>query len=181
MESYIKTRGMLPLPPQVCEKLFEQYMNGSSIAEICKMYSEYDASAIFFTAYHYDWPARRDDLSIDIQDRIKQKILNSKFQQLELVDSMIRVAHIEAMGAFQTYIKHPSDKNIPKNFRIKTIKDLAEAIEMMAKIVGQDMMKKVEIIKTDREEEPKKKIGEAELTDSSAKDIISAINKVSKG
>lgn len=144
------------------------------------MYGEYESGAIHFTAYHYDWPLRRDDLTIDIQERIKQKIINSKFQQIELVDSMIRVAHVEAMQSFQSYIKHPCDKNLPKTFRIKTIKDLEAAIDMMAKIIGQDNMKRVEIIKTSKDDDVPKQSSEAELSDKNAKDLISALNKVPK-
>lgn len=146
------------------------------------MYSEYDPEAIHYSAYHYDWPLRRDDLAIDLQDRIKQKILNSKYKQLELVDSMIKVAHIEAMQAFQAYIKHPSDKNIPKTFRITSIKDLSTAIDMMSQIIGQDNMKKLEIIKKETEEEesaPSRRARSTpELTEKSAKELISSLNKV---
>ena len=147
------------------------------------MYSEYDSGAIHYTAYHYDWPLNRDELTIDVQDRIKQKILNSKHMQLELVDNMIKVAHAEAMSAFKAYLKHPCDRNIPKTFRIKSIRDLAEAIDMMSKIVGQDNIKKMEIVKSDKEDESesknkKAKVIESDLSEKTAKDLLTAINKV---
>lgn len=188
------------MPPQVAQVLFENYLNGSSILDICKMYSEYDPLAIHYTAYHYDWPLNRDELTIDLQDRIKQKILHSKYQQLELVDGMIKVAHIEAMNSIRTYIKHPCDKNMPKTFRITSIKELSEAITMMERIVGQDNIKKVEMIKKEvdatsedmkDDAKAKKAASEAatvaaakivenksdELTEKTAKELLAALNK----
>ena len=187
ISDYVTRKGTQPLPPEVCERLFESYLSGSSLKEVCKMYSEYDPLAIHYSAYHYDWPLRRDDIAIDMQERVKQKILTSKFQQLELVESMIKVAHIEAITAFQAFIKHPSEKNIPKVFRIKSIKDLSEAIGMMSQIVGQESMKRIEIVR--REEDPSDEKSEArgtrtkkkdDLSEDTAKDLISAINKTKK-
>lgn len=183
IENYVNNKGTQPLPPQVAEKLFESYLNGSSLAEICRMYSEYDSGAVHYTAYHYDWPLNRDDLAIDIQSRIKQKILNSKFKQLELVDSMIKVAHVEAMQSFHAYLKHPNDRNLPKTFRIKSIKDLAIAIDMMSTIVGQDNVKKIEMIdggKKDLEDDKPTKAA-AELTEETAKQVLKALNEAKKG
>jgi len=187
IDTYVTAKGQVPLPPQVAQMLFESYLNGSSISDICKMYSEYDNLAIHYTAYHYDWPLNRDELTIDMQDRIKQKLLNSKMQQLELVDGMIKVAHIEAMNAIRSYIKHPCDKNIPKIFRIKSIKELSDAITMMGNIVGQDNIKKVEMIKKDvaaTAEDEKRMSSEsrqahkdANLSEKTAKELLSALNK----
>lgn len=183
IESYINQKGSQPLPPQVAEKLFESFLNGSSLAEICRMFSEYDSGAIHFTAYHYDWPLARDELAIDIQSRIKQKILNSKFKQLELVDSMIKVAHVEAMQAFNVYLKHPNDRNLPKTFRIKSIKDLSIAIDMMSTIVGQDNVKKIEMIDGGKKEQEEEKSANAvaELTEETAKQVLKALNEAKKG
>jgi hypothetical protein len=178
IEQYINLKGLVPLPPQVTEKLFEVYMGGSSLAEIARMYTEYDSGAICYTAYHYDWPGMRDDLTIDLQSRIKQKILHSKFQQLELVDSMIKVAHTEAMQSFQSYLKFPNDRNLPKTFRIKSIKDLQSAIDMMSTIVGQDNVKKIEMIEgKPQDNSPKTDSTGKVLSEETAKDLLTALNK----
>ena len=190
IDTYFTSKGPVPLPPQVAQMLFESYLNGSSLSDICRMYSEYDSLAVHYTAYHYDWPLNRDELTVDMQDRIKQKILSSKMQQLELVDGMIKVAHIEAMNAIRSYIKHPCDKNIPKIFRIKSIKELSDAIEMMGRIVGQDNIKKVEMIKKDvaataederrmneNSAESRQANKDANLSEKTAKELLSALNK----
>lgn len=137
--------GLKPLPPHVSEKMFESYLSGLSFSEVSKMYPEFSSSAVMFTGYHYNWPAMRDEMVMDIQERVKQKVLYSKFQQLELVGNMIHVAHAEANQAMQNYIKNPSERNLPRILRIKTIRDLSTAIEMMSQIIGQDQHRSISV------------------------------------
>ena len=145
IQKYVDDVGPVPLPPIVCEKIFEQYIAGATLAEITKLFPEYTREAVLYSAWKYNWPTERDNFVVELQTRMRQKVMYSKFQQLELVSNMIQVAHIEACTAMQAYIKHPCDRNLPKTLRIKTIKDLSMAIEMMASITGQDNNKTVKV------------------------------------
>jgi hypothetical protein len=185
IQEYQDKQGPVPLPPQVSEKIFETYVNGSSLAEVCKFYNEYSPGMIIFTAYHYNWPAIRDEISLDLQTRVKQKVLYSKYQQLELVSTMIQVAHVETMQAMQLYLKNPNDKNLPKTLRIKSLKDLQMAIEMMSQVIGQDNSKNISItgnINTTTTEEPAKQSGNIQevLTEATAKSLLKAMNQKGK-
>lgn len=125
--------------------MFETYLAGASFPEVSKMYPEFSPTAVLFTGYHYGWPTLRDEMVLDLQERVKQKVLYSKFQQLELVGNMIHVAHVEANQAMQAYIKNPSERNLPRILRIKTIVDLSRAIEMMSQVIGQDQHKSISV------------------------------------
>lgn len=184
VQEHLDKVGPQPLPPQIAEKMFESYLGGSSLAEVSRHFNEYSQASIYYTAYHYNWPSIRDEVIADIQGRIKQKVLFSKYKQLELVDTMIKVAHVEAMQAMQLYLKNPNDKNLPKNLRIKSIKDLQAAIEMMSQIIGQDNSKNISItgnITTTSEEPAEGKGGpttvEGALTEATAKALLKAMNK----
>jgi hypothetical protein len=185
IQEYQDKTGPVPLPPQAAEKIFEAYLGGASLAEVCKFYNEYSQGIIVYTAYHYNWPAIRDEIALDLQGRVKQKVLYSKYQQLELVSTMIQVAHTETMQAMQLYLKNPNDKNLPKTMRIKTIKELGMAIEMMAQIIGQDNSKNISItgnITTSPSEETTKQAGTVDgvLTEATAKTLLKAMNQKNK-
>jgi len=145
IQKYVNDVGPVALPPLACEKVFEQYLSGSTFMEICKMYPDYSRESILYSAWRYNWPEERDTYIIELQARLRQKVLYSKMQQLELVSNMITVAHAEANNAMLAYIKYPNDRNLPKTLRIKTIRDLSMAIEMMASITGQDNNKTVKV------------------------------------
>lgn len=145
IQSHAETIGTQPLPPQVTQILFDRYLSGSSLTDLAREFPEYSREAIAYTAYRYDWPTVRDDLVYDMQNQMKQKVLSSKLKQLDLVSNMIEVAHREANQAMLAYIKHPCDKNLPKTLRIKTIKELQTAIEMISTIIGQDNSKSIKI------------------------------------
>jgi hypothetical protein len=162
--------------------MLELYVGGASLAEVQRHFHEYSLSSICYTAYHYGWPSLRDEITLDIQSRIKQKVLYSKYQQLDLVSTMIQVAHVEAMNAMQMYLKNPNDRNLPKTLRIKTIRDLQQAIEMMSQVIGQDNSKNISItgnIVTTPGQEPEKQTGSVEgiLTEATAKSLLKAMNK----
>lgn len=186
IQAYVDKTGPVALPPAVAEKCFESYLSGASLAEVARDHNEYNQQAIYFTAYHYNWPAIRDEIVTDLQTRIKQKVLYSKYQQLELVSTMIRVAHTEVMQAMQTYLKNPNDRNLPKTMRIKTIKDLSMAIEMISQVIGQDQHKSISV--TGNIDTVAKEAADAvaisatggSLTESTAKALLKAMNKKDK-
>lgn len=185
MQEHLDKIGPVPLPPQAAEKAFEVYLGGASLAEVCKFHNEYSQAVVVYTAYHYNWPAIRDEIAADLQTRVKQKVLYSKYQQLELVSTMINVAHVETMQAMQLYLKNPNDKNLPKTMRIKTIKDLGMAIEMMAQVIGQDNSKNISItgnITTTPGDEPAKitSTSDGALTENTAKALLKSMNKKEK-
>jgi hypothetical protein len=145
IQQYVDEVGHVPLPPLVVEKMFERYLAGSSFLDITKAFPEYSRESILYSAWKYDWPMERDQFVTELQSRMRHKIVYSKFQQLELVSNMIGVAYVEANQAMQAYIKHPCDRNIPKILRIKSVKELYQAIEMMAMVIGQDNNKTVTV------------------------------------
>jgi len=165
--------------------MFEAYLGGASLAEVSKHFHEYSQSAIYYTAYHYNWPAIRDELTLDLQNRLKQKVLYSKYQQLELVSTMIQVAHTENMHAMQAYLKNPTDRNLPKGMRLKTIKELQAAIDMMAVIIGQDNMKKIDvtgnITATPAVPDAVSAPAAGALTEATAKALLKGLNQKARG
>jgi len=185
VQEHLDKNGPTTLPPLAAEKMFETYLGGASLAEVSRFYNEYSANAIYFTAYHYNWPAARDEFALDIQQRVKQKVLYSKYQQIELVGTMIQVAHTETMQAMQLYLKNPNDRNLPKTLRIKTIKELSMAIEMMGNIIGQDNNKRIDVtgnITTTPADSDKPAAPQVEgaLSEATAKAFLTALNKKDK-
>lgn len=184
MQEHLDKTGPVPLPPQAAEKAFEAFLGGASLAEVCKFHAEYSTALVVYTAYHYNWPAIRDEIIIDLQSRVKQKVLYSKYQQLELVSTMIQVAHVETLQAMQLYLKNPNDRNLPKTMRIRTIKELAMAIEMMSQVIGQDQHKSISIsgnIETITETIKKSPDSvEGMLTEATAKGLLKAMNQKNK-
>lgn len=186
VQDHLDKNGPTTLPPLVAEKMFEQFLGGSSLAEVARFYSEYSTNAVYFTAYHYNWPAQRDEYALDIQTRVKQKVLHSKYQQIDLVGTMIQVAHTETMQAMQMYLKNPNDRNLPKTLRIKTIKELSMAIEMMGNIIGQDNNKRIDVTGniTTSPSEPTGNTAlpqvEGALTEATAKALMTSLNKKAK-
>jgi hypothetical protein len=178
IEEHIQANGRQPLPTHLSSRMFEVYISGASLADIAKTFPECNQSSILYTAYHYNWPAERDEFVSSLQERIKQKLLYSKYQQLELVHNMIQVAHVEANNAMMAYIKNPCDKNLPKTLKIQSIKDLQMAIEMISSIVGQDNHKmftfRVDPDTESNNVKPNKK--PSKITDNIAKDVLRALN-----
>lgn len=145
VQSHAESIGPQPLPPQVTTLLFDRYIGGSSLMDLFREFPEYTRESIAYTAYHYSWPTVRDDLIFDMQTQMKQKVMASKMKQLDLVSNMIEVAHREANQALLAYIKHPCDKNLPKTLRIKTIKELQVAVDMIGTIINQDNQKNIKV------------------------------------
>ena len=183
IQEYVKQEGLNPLPPHVLPKMFESYLSGSSLSEVAKLNSEFSSSAILYSAYQYNWPAMRDEIVMDLQERVKQKVLYSKFQQLELVGDMIQVAHAEAHQVMQAYIKNPSERNLPKILRIKNIRDLSMAIEMMSQIIGQDQHKSISVTGniTSNPTPGTPPPAAGMLTEATAAALIKSMNKKKKG
>lgn len=180
IEAHINAGTDSSLPPMLAAQLFEQYLSGSSLADICKHNPECLPGAIYYTAYQNNWPAERDEVTFELQKKVRQTVLVSKMYQLEFLTNMIKVAHTEANQAMRAYLKHPNDRNLPKTFRIKNIKELQMVIESISDVIGQDNNKNINVsgnITTENITDNQSTIGQGELSDVIAKKLIASLNK----
>lgn len=133
-EKYLKkhkTAGILSKHDAM--PMYELYILGYTFEDISKRYPSIPYGKILLTAALSGWSKDREVVAASLYDRIKTRIVRSTVEQVEFLTDMISVSNVETSEEVRKYLNDPVG-NPPPSFRIKTIKDYQQVIDMLAQV-----------------------------------------------
>jgi hypothetical protein len=113
--------------------MYELYILGYSFEDISRRYPSIPLGKILLTAALNQWPRDRETVAASLYDRIRTRIIKSTVEQVEFLTDIISVSNVETSEEIKKYLLDPVN-NPPPSFRIKTIKDYQQVIDMLAQV-----------------------------------------------
>lgn len=126
-----KTTGILSKHDAM--PMYELYILGYSFEDISRRYPSVPLGKILLTAALNQWPRDREAVAASLYDRIRTRIIKSTVEQVEFLTDIVSVSNVETSEEIRKYLSDPVN-NPPPSFRIKTIKDYQQVIDMLAQV-----------------------------------------------
>lgn len=113
--------------------MYELYILGYTLEDISRRFPSIPYGKLLLTAALSQWPKDREVVATSLYDRIRTRIIRSTVEQVEFLTDMISVSNVETSEEVRKYLSDPVN-NPPPSFRIKTIKDYQQVIDMLAQV-----------------------------------------------
>lgn len=132
--------GVRPLAPSLAGQMFSLFLEGYSCSDIAKLNKGLTEGDILYARKKYNWDVERDHYMIQLQNQTAQKVLKQKMESVEFLTNMLSVIHKEHKDVMLRFLQTGNVDDLPKIGSLRTYKDV---IETLAKITGEDSIKKV--------------------------------------
>jgi len=135
-------KGVRPLAPSLAGQMFNLFLEGYSCADIAKLNKGLTEGDILFARKKYNWDSERDNYMIQIKNQVAQKVLKQKMESVEFLTNMLSVIHKEHKDVMLRFLQTGNVEDLPKIGSLRTYKEI---IETLAKITGEDSVKKLKV------------------------------------
>lgn len=135
-------KGVRPLAPSLAGQMFNLFLEGYSCADIAKLNKGLTEGDILFARKKYNWDSERDSYMIQIKNQVTQKVLKQKMESVEFLTNMLSVIHKEHKDVMLRFLQTGNVEDLPKIGSLRTYKEI---IETLAKITGEDSVKKLKV------------------------------------
>lgn len=135
-------KGVRPLAPSLAGQMFNLFLEGYSCADIAKLNKGLTEGDILFARKKYNWDSERDNYMIQIKNQVTQKVLKQKMESVEFLTNMLSVIHKEHKDVMLRFLQTGNVEDLPKIGSLRTYKEI---IETLAKITGEDSVKKLKV------------------------------------
>lgn len=130
--------GGHPLSPEASARMYELFLNGSDAREVQRLNKAFPLGAILDSQVRYKWTEKRDAYCIELQDRIKSKVMKVQMETTELMTDMLSAAKRKHSDKLKKFIQTGDEKDLDGAINIDTIQSLLKVTEGLLKITGQD-------------------------------------------
>lgn len=132
-----QTANKQSIPASVNAGLFALFLQGSTVEEIQDLNPMYSLGEIVAARVHGDWDERREEHLSKLLDKVGKRVLQVTLESADFMADVIAVAALEHGEKLKRYIqtKNPAELG---SFRVKNLKELKEAVEVLQKLTGQD-------------------------------------------
>jgi hypothetical protein len=136
-------KGGSPLAPETAAKLFELFLNGSSAREIQRLNKAYPLGSILDAQVRYKWTEKKEQYAIELQQKIKDRVLKAQLETTELMTDMLTAARRKHSDKLKKFIQSGNESDLDGVINIDSIQGLMKVTEGLLKITGQDKISKV--------------------------------------
>jgi len=133
-------QGVRPIAASLSSQMFNLFLEGYSCAEIAKINKGISEGDILYSRKKYNWDEERDNYLIQLQNQVTQKILKQKMESVEFLTNALSVIHKEHKDVMLKFLQTGNIDDLPK---IGSLRAYKEIVETIAKITGEDSIKKV--------------------------------------
>jgi hypothetical protein len=181
LERYIANGGK-GLAPESAAKMFELFLNGSSIEEIHRLNKAFPVEAIIDARIKYRWDENKDAYAMMLQRRIRDKVAKAQLETTELYADLLAVARKQQSDKLKKYLQSGDEKDLEGTMAIGSLQNLLKITEGLLKITGQDKNSKVEITNTQdiNVSVHADKSGNGELSSEDAAKILAILSEAKK-
>ncbi|MCS7092613.1 MAG: hypothetical protein NZM26_04645 [Patescibacteria group bacterium] len=138
----VKEIGAKPISPTLAAEMYNLFLEGYSCAYIAKMNKGFSEGDILYCRYKYEWDRQRDDYAKQLTAQVQQKLFKQKLESVEYLTNMLAVIHKEHKETMLRFLQTGNLEDLPKIGSLKTYKDILEAL---AKVTGEDSVKKLKL------------------------------------
>lgn len=146
---YVKA-GRHPLAPDTVGSLYQLYLNGSDCREIHRLNKAFPYESILWARIKYDWDAQKDDYVIELQNKIREKVIKSQLETTELMADLLTATSKMHSDKIKKYIQTGNEADLGNSMTIDSLAQLLRIAEGLQKITGQDRTQKIETKNTQR-------------------------------
>lgn len=136
--------GKHPLAPDTIASLFQLYISGSDCSEIHRLNKSFPFEAILWARVKYDWDRQRDNYIMDLQDKIRDKVVMSQCLATELMADLLTATMKKNGDKIKKFIQTGNEADLGDALRVSDLKELLKVAEGLQKITGQDRVHKLE-------------------------------------
>lgn len=129
--------GMKAISPTLSSQMFQLFLEGYSCAEIAKINPPFSEGDILICRQKYDWDREKDLYIVELQNRVKDKLLKTKLESLDFLTNTLSASHKYYNQKMLKYIQTGKEDDKPDNLIAgpKAYKDIVESI---TKLTGED-------------------------------------------
>ena len=137
-----KDSGIKPISPALASQLYTLFLEGYSCAEIARLNKDKGITEgdVLYCREKYKWDEQRDEYAVHLTNQVQQKLMKQKLESIEFLTNMLAVIHKENREVMLRYLQTGNPDDLPKIGSLKIYKDI---LESLAKITGEDAVRKV--------------------------------------
>lgn len=132
--------GAKPVSPTLASQMYQLFAEGYPISEIVRMNKGFTESDILYCRYKYQWDDKRNEYALQLTNQVQQKMVKQKLESVEYLTNMLAVIHKEGKDLMLKFLQTGNMEDLPKIGSLRQYKDI---VEILAKITGEDSVKKV--------------------------------------
>lgn len=136
--------GGHPLSPDASARMFELFLNGSDAREIHRLNKAFPLGGVLDAQVRYKWTKMRDDYVIELQGRVREKVMKAQMETTELMTDILAAARKKHSDKLKKFLQSGDEKDLDGVINIDTIQGLMKVTEGLLKITGQDRVTKTE-------------------------------------
>lgn len=142
LESLEQTKeiGAKPISPTLAAQMYNLFLEGYTCSDIAKLNKGFTEGDILYCRQKYNWDQQRDEYAQQLTMQVQQKMMKQKLESVEYLTNMLSVIHKEHKEVMLKFLQTGNIDDLPKIGSLKTYKDILEAL---AKVTGEDSVKKV--------------------------------------
>lgn len=135
--------GGHPLSADASARMYELFLNGSDAQEIHRLNKAFPLGAILDAQVRYKWTDKRDEYSIELQDKVKSKVMKVQLETTDLMSDILSAARRKHSDKLKKYIQSGDENDLQGVISVESIQGLLKVMEGLLKITGQDRISKV--------------------------------------
>lgn len=135
-----KELGVKPISPTLAAQMYNLFLEGYTCSDIAKLNKGFTEGDILYCRQKYNWDQQRDEYAQQLTMQVQQKMMKQKLESVEYLTNMLSVIHKEHKEVMLKFLQTGNIDDLPKIGSLKTYKDILEAL---AKVTGEDSVKKV--------------------------------------
>lgn len=134
--------GYKPISTTLASQMYTLFLEGYSCLEISKQNKGFTEADILYCRKKYQWDEQKDNYVFGLNDQIRQKLTKQKLESVEFLTNMLAVIHKEHRSVMLKFLQTGNPEDLPKIGSLRTYKEI---VETLAKITGEDQVKKLKI------------------------------------
>jgi hypothetical protein len=129
-EKFLRS-GKAPLGPDLAGRLFESFLNGSSLADIHKAHSELNFGAIVAARIEYEWDAIRADHMRKLMMQASDRIVRAQLEAVDFVFDLFNITHIVNKEKFAKFRASRNPEDLAGALKVESIKQYADLVRAL--------------------------------------------------
>lgn len=138
----VQDNGAKPIAPTLAAQMYSLFLQGYPCSEIARLNKGFSEGDILYCRQKYKWDEQRDEYAQQLTRQMQQNLIKQKLESMEYLTNMLSVIHKEHKDIMLKFLQTGNIDDLPKIGSLKTYKDI---IETLAKITGEDSVKRVKV------------------------------------
>jgi len=142
--AYIEDKLPMPgsqLAPSLVAQFYKLFLEGYTAEKIQELNPQYPLGAILHAQVKFDWDAKRDAYSEQLQKQVVERLMNTTLEAVNFVSDLLAVSHKKYGGQLKKYLQTGNEEELKGNMMVNGLLGYQKAVELLQKLTGQDKAK----------------------------------------